>query len=801
MSVHRSPSILDAQSAITVALVALVVSVGVGGAVMSTGSTAGFGPPQLFDQEPETAVHLVPTSDTVESGGSTTYDVVVEDADGGVGVYDFTVGIDDPEIASITDVSLNGSPGGATTDVTVAGNGSSATVDATRTNTNDTGQVTIATVSVSGDAVGASDIRLSVDALETESGDAYAVTDANGTSISVDEPPEPADVQVVSLNGPTSTTASASRHVITDTTVADGGVAAGGAAVVGGAAGVGGAASENGLDVSVDVVNDGEERGTRLIEFRLDRDGDGRVGADETVTVRHVSLAAGETETVTFESLDTSGLEPGEYTYGVYTGDVSATATVTVEKSPTPADFQVTNLSTRTNVTVPASTTVVDNATESDDTTIVENTTGDDNTTVIENATPEDGFDVSVDVTNDGDENATRTVEFRLDHDGNGRPDADEAVTTRNVSLAAGETKTVTFDDLDARALGPGEHAYGVYSDDDSATESVAVETAPAPETAVSLRPDAATVDKRDAATYDVVVERADGGVGAYEIALVVDDSRTASISDVTVPGNPAEETTDLADDGTSLDVTARLTDTNESGTVTIATATVDGEAVGTSDIGLTVNALGTDDGESYNVTETTGASIDVEGTGGSGWSSSPEPEQPDEPEFTREEISQAKYGTDFGNLSVETAGEVQAIYNRQPFPDGTEPADVRTRDEITDDRYGYEFEELDRETTIEVQNAYDEQFGSLPSDPASSRDDIARSKYGIDFGNLSAETAGEVEAIYDRQPFPVGTEPVDVRTREQIAEDRHGRAFDELSREQTIEVQNAYDEQFTEDR
>jgi len=54
----------------------------------------------------------------------------------------------------------------------------------------------------------------------------------------------------------------------------------------------------------------------------------------------------------------------------------------------------------------------------------------------------------------------------------------------------------------------------------------------------------------------------------------------------------------------------------------------------------------------------------------------------------------------------------VQAIYNRQPFPEGTEPADIRTRDEIANDRYDYDFDEVSRETTLEIQNDYDAQFG-----------------------------------------------------------------------------------------
>ncbi|MFO8115863.1 MAG: PKD domain-containing protein [Halorubrum sp.] len=79
--------------------------------------------------------------------------------------------------------------------------------------------------------------------------------------------------------------------------------------------------------------------------------------------------------------------------------------------------------------------------------------------------------------------------------------------------------------------------------------------------------------------------------------------------------------------------------------------------------------------------------------------------------EFTLDEIAQAKYDRDFAELSTETAGEVQAIYNRQPFPEGTEPADIRTRDEIANDRYGHDFDDVSRETTIEIQNDYDAQF------------------------------------------------------------------------------------------
>ena len=72
---------------------------------------------------------------------------------------------------------------------------------------------------------------------------------------------------------------------------------------------------------------------------------------------------------------------------------------------------------------------------------------------------PDDGLDV------DPDETGTQTVEYRI---------GNETLATQNVTLAAGETKTVTFDDIEV-TVDPGEYEQGVYSADDSATASLTV--------------------------------------------------------------------------------------------------------------------------------------------------------------------------------------------------------------------------------------------------------------------------------------------------------------------------------------
>jgi hypothetical protein len=363
------------------------------------------------DEAPrETTVSLQPSDSTV-TAGETTYDVVVDSADGGVGAYDFTVSIVDPSVASISDVDVGGNPGDQTTDISIVDDGSSADVTAALADTDDSGSVTIATVTVQGDEAGTSDVGLAVEALGTEAGESYTVTGTTGASITVE----------------------------------------------------------------------------------------------------------GDTPT----------------------------------PDPDPASFQVSNLE------APA------------------------------NATQGDAIDVSANVTNDGDEEATQTVAFRLDTDGDGTLDGDESLTSQEVTLDGDETQTVTFSDLNTSGLDAGDFAYGVFTADDSTTATITIEA--------------------------------------------VDDG----------------------DDGDDAD---------------------DGD--------------GAEDGDNADEGKDSGAE-----------------------EFTLDEIAQAKYGYDFANLSTETTGEVQAIYNRQPFPDGTVPDDVRTRDEIANDRYGYDFDEVSRETTIEIQNDYDAQF------------------------------------------------------------------------------------------
>ncbi len=76
------------------------------------------------------------------------------------------------------------------------------------------------------------------------------------------------------------------------------------------------------IDVSATVENVGEVTGTQTVELRID---------DEVIDERELELDGEESETIDFEGIDTSGLDPDEYEHGIFTDDESETGLLTVE--------------------------------------------------------------------------------------------------------------------------------------------------------------------------------------------------------------------------------------------------------------------------------------------------------------------------------------------------------------------------------------------------------------------------------------------------------------------------------------
>ena len=121
-------------------------------------------------------------------------------------------------------------------------------------------------------------------------------------------------------------------------------------------------------------------------------------------------------------------------------------------------------------------------------------------------------------------------------------------------------------------------------------------------ETTVSVSPADASVESGETTTFDIVVDTASGGVGAYNVSLAV-ESDTAEITDYRFGGDPFNSRVDTAEDNSSITFTAFGANTSQTGAVTIATVTVEGDGSGSTPVDLTVNALGDEDWNSYSVT------------------------------------------------------------------------------------------------------------------------------------------------------------------------------------------------------
>lgn len=170
---------------VTLVAATLVSAAGLGalpGGLLTGGNAVGAG---VAQEQPATAIGLTPSNAEINVSETMTYDVVVADTAGGVGAYDFTVSVEDSTVATITDVELRGGPPEKTTDVTLDEDGASATVLAALADTDDDSGVTIATVTVEGVADGQTDLSLVVNALGTEAGRSYTVTETNDASLTV----------------------------------------------------------------------------------------------------------------------------------------------------------------------------------------------------------------------------------------------------------------------------------------------------------------------------------------------------------------------------------------------------------------------------------------------------------------------------------------------------------------------------------------------------------------------------------------------------------------------------------------
>lgn len=120
-----------------------------------------------------TSVTLSPTEPSVNEGSTTTLEVVVTDTKDGIGAIEGTISVVDTEHASIAGFSWNSDP--AVENVTIATDGETVSFRGALMDTEQSGEVVVAEVTVTGENEGTTDLSLQVDALGDETGAGYDV--------------------------------------------------------------------------------------------------------------------------------------------------------------------------------------------------------------------------------------------------------------------------------------------------------------------------------------------------------------------------------------------------------------------------------------------------------------------------------------------------------------------------------------------------------------------------------------------------------------------------------------------------
>ena len=133
--------------------------------------------------------------------------------------------------------------------------------------------------------------------------------------------------------------------------------------------------------------------------------------------------------------------------------------------------------------------------------------------------------------------------------------------------------------------------------------------------TTVRLAPTTASVDEGATRTLDIVVSEADGGVGAVSGEIAVAESEYAEVVDLELQGDPGLQNVTVADTGDRVTFEGALMDTTQTGAVTVGEVTVRGRLEGTTDLALSIDSLGDEAGEPYDVGGTPDTALTVENT------------------------------------------------------------------------------------------------------------------------------------------------------------------------------------------
>ncbi|MFC6865257.1 hypothetical protein ACFQGE_17560 [Halomicroarcula sp. GCM10025817] len=545
-----------------------------------------------------------------------------------------------------------------------------------------------------------------------------------------------------------------------------------------------------GEDVTVwaTVQNPESSERTRQVELRVDTDGDGVL--DTTVAKQEVTLGADASRTVEL-TVQSEGMDPGTYTYGITTGDDDPLET---------NEFVVLRPATFTLDDSDASSPVV----QGDSTTI------------------------TATVTNDGETSGVQDVELYLT-DGSGFGE-DDLETSKSLSLGPSESGTVSFS-VGTADRSPGWYRYELRTGDDERSGSLVVhqpatfevtdvngsldvvrgETANVTWTVSNvgdvngtqtvtfthdgqaLENRTLTLGARESADFQFSVDTATHTRGNYTYSLASTDHEASA--DLRV--RESEFTV----------VELRGNDTLYIGDPMVFTATIQntGDAPDTQSVELKIDIDGDDQPESYGLTQNvtlaanetkdvvfdvpyledpdplpvedfiTGTfiySVKTEDTAknsvfvakwppysGSGGADDDDTEDTsaDIEYTTLDEISVAKTGHHYDELSGETTPQIEEIFARQPFADGLDITQVYTREEFARKVYDvpvprsedFEFSELDMDLQQKIEAEYDAQFLTEEGDTVESWDELAQAKHGTDYESLNDTEQAAIRDAY----------------------------------------------------
>ncbi|AJF24401.1 hypothetical protein SG26_01030 [Haloarcula sp. CBA1115] len=161
--------------------------------------------------------------------------------------------------------------------------------------------------------------------------------------------------------------------------------------------------------------------------------------------------------------------------------------------------------------------------------------------------------------------------------------------------------------------------------------------------TSVVIQPSTDTVTVGNTTTVDIVVTSTTGGVGSLDLDIASTNDSVATVSNTSVAGKP--ETVQSAEEANGVRIAATGMDTADSSSTSVVSVTLTAEAVGTSDVDLTVAAVGDESGTAYNVTSVRDGTLTVESGGNTTETPTPTPTATETPTETPTEEESSSSG------------------------------------------------------------------------------------------------------------------------------------------------------------